>query len=181
MIFKPVLLEKVLDGTKTVTRRPLGRSGEAPYRVGQTYAIQPGMARVSVGRIKVLDVGVSPLSWIKIGNAAQLEGFETPEEFIEYWIALYGNFDGDQIVARIEFVLVEQTHELCEHCAALGVTPLKPAACELHNYDMVSDRHARCVDCGHEVGTRYICGQCRQPVANMYGSGHECSKAPVTP
>jgi len=70
MLFKPALCEKILSGQKTQTRR-LVKDGEArplpemvtaiaekwPYRsrlkwrVGQTYAVQPGRGKPGIGRI----------------------------------------------------------------------------------------------------------------------------------
>ena len=69
MIFKPELVEKILAGEKTMTRRPVKRVLTADedgnewtnvaicrYRVGYTYAVQPGWGQKGVARIKVTSV-----------------------------------------------------------------------------------------------------------------------------
>lgn len=115
MIFKPELIEKILAGEKTVTRRPVkleddGYGGAiflpCRYVPGRTYAFQPGRGQKGVGRIRVLCVGRIPLIRID-ANDARREGFRTAGEFRRYWTALYGSFDPTQPVDRIEFELVE--------------------------------------------------------------------------
>lgn len=120
MIFKPVLLKKILDEEKTVTRRPLPCS----YEVGKTYAIQPGMARESAGRIRVLDVREEMLGCVELNSEPTLEGFKSAAEFIAYWDVLYGGndtgYDRGKMVARIEFELIEVTRTVCICCEGVG-------------------------------------------------------------
>jgi len=121
MIFKPVLLKKVLSGEKTVTRRP-ATSGCKPcfYKVGHTYSIAPGMGRKAVGKIKVLSVKRMKLVDIPRTDAAK-EGFSDRLEFLKYWHNLYGEFDRNQQVWRIEFELVEQYGTVCACCDGSGI------------------------------------------------------------
>lgn len=128
MIFKPVLIEKILAGEKTVTRRPV--KGPCSYNVGQEYAIQPGMGRVTVGRIKVLSVSEIHLAEIDDDDATS-EGFESAGDFAAYWSQLYdGVFDPDMKVWRIEFELVQGTHEICKCCNGLGAVPTRDGGTE---------------------------------------------------
>lgn len=124
MIFKPEMVEKILAGEKTVTRRPaktqmgdLVTATTRPeaqaacrYEVGKTYAVQPGRGKKGVARIRVLDVDRYELDLIGDIDAAR-EGFGGWEEFRDYWRALYGSYDPTQLVDRIEFELVEATPE----------------------------------------------------------------------
>ncbi len=54
MIFKPELVEKILAGEKTETRRKAKPDGAQRYVPGRTYAVQPGRTKKGVARIKVL-------------------------------------------------------------------------------------------------------------------------------
>jgi hypothetical protein len=114
MIFGPDLLPKVLDGSKTVTRRrmhrkplPDGRTrATCPYVKGRTYAVQAGRGQKAVGRILVTD------NWpVLLGTLNQREsrkeGFRNPRDFVAYWTKLYGDCDPSEWVWRIEFELVQ--------------------------------------------------------------------------
>lgn len=105
MIFGPDLIGKVLDGTKDVTRRRLhGRP--IRYKVGHTYAVQPGRGKEAVGRIRVTGVRTERLSHITT-NEVRREGFTSFGLFMNYWIQLHGTWDPEEEVAVIEFELVE--------------------------------------------------------------------------
>lgn len=124
MIFKPVLIEKILTGEKTVTRRPADVITPCYYKVGQVYALQPGMGRQTVGRIKVTDTMRWKLGAIDDADAVR-EGFPDRAAFIHYWRRLYdGKFDGNLTVWRIAFELAETTHTICKCCGGTGVTPV---------------------------------------------------------
>lgn len=126
MIFKPQLLEQIFAGEKTVTRRPV-KPGEAGYRVGQVLSIQPGMARNSVGRIRLTGASREPLGQIarRPGEAGR-EGFGSFTEFLDYWRSLYkGKWDPSEEVWRLEFELLEQTHEICSCCGGAGVEEIE--------------------------------------------------------
>lgn len=115
MIFKRELIEKILAGEKTVTRRPV-RYGNPTrplspypcrYKVGRTYAIQPGRGKKAVGRIRILSVELQPLSRISGRGEAQREGFAHAVDFLSYWAQLYNKRPGPwEMVHRIEFELV---------------------------------------------------------------------------
>lgn len=111
MLFKPELIERILAGDKTQTRRVvkpgeqivvdatapdvpvaiLDARGRVKWRVGQTYALQPGRGKAGIGvRIRVkrlaLDYDARQISEAD----ARAEGFRSREEFLETWIAING-------------------------------------------------------------------------------------------
>lgn len=130
MTFGDELIKKVLSGQKTVTRRPVkyaeatdGSCESVPlpcrYEVGKTYAVQPaiqagpgkGRGGKEVGRLKVLGVDRQALG-LRISPAeAQREGFSNPTLMLLYWCGLYGSWNPNQLVDRIEFELVEEGEE----------------------------------------------------------------------
>lgn len=110
MIFGPEMLEKVLSGEKTVTRR---RSSS--YTVGQVLAVQSGRGKKHVAHIKVLGVREERLGRVlKLGEPPR-EGFASAGDFASYWAWLHGNFNLSEDVTRIEF-------ELAPSCSACDPT-----------------------------------------------------------
>ncbi len=107
MIFGPELIGKVLDGSKTVTRRRLSR-----YRVGKVYAVQPGRGKKHVGHIEIRSVNIEYLQAIT-EEEARLEGFTNRDAFMGYWISLHGAWHGQTEVTRIAFRLAPA----CAECA----------------------------------------------------------------
>lgn len=106
MIFGPEMLPKVLSGEKTVTRRRTSH-----YVTGQTYAVQPGRGKRHVAHVRVLSANEERL-WAISHRDAPREGFENPAAFMDYWTALHGSWNPDEIVTRIEFELVAS----CPRC-----------------------------------------------------------------
>lgn len=104
MIFAPSLAQRILEGNKTVTRRRLTHRGgrELRYKAGGVYAIQPGRGKRHIGHLRVLDVIAEPLAWVD-EREARMEGFESPEAFQRYWAVLHGEYDPEELVARISF------------------------------------------------------------------------------
>lgn len=121
--FKPELMEKVLDGQKTVTRRKWPVS----YKEGQVVSIVPGMGRIACGKVKIIRIDferVHDLPGMDVKEARR-EGFETPEEFADYWKRLHGwaiDDDGHTFdpIARIDFALVEVSRTVCDCCEGIG-------------------------------------------------------------
>jgi hypothetical protein len=102
--FSKDLIKKVLDGTKTMTRRPYKEGdhvrdetcsavytikGRLRWAVGQRRAVQPGRGKNAVGYIEITrlryDGDVRDIS----AADARAEGFETPLDFIAFWVSLY--------------------------------------------------------------------------------------------
>lgn len=108
MIFKPEMVEKILSGEKTVTRRPLKQLDR--YQPGRDYAVQPGRGKHAVARIRVTFVHEDRLGSITEDDARR-EGFLSSEAFFDYWDRLYGFVDYDQAVTRIAFRLLPREGE----------------------------------------------------------------------
>lgn len=102
MIFKPLLLTKVLDGSKTMTRR--SASGRT-YHIGRDYAVQPGRGKHAVARILVTSRREEFLGDI-VYREARREGFQDIDAFHDYWCQLYGDFNPNERVQVIGFELV---------------------------------------------------------------------------
>lgn len=118
LTFKPILMEKVLSGEKTVTRR----RWPTKYEAGQVVSVCPGMGRIACGKVRIVSVAESTVVFDQA--EAWREGFYNWSAFREYWIDLYGDFpnadDEDYIVARIEFELIETTRTICKCCGGFG-------------------------------------------------------------
>jgi hypothetical protein len=114
MIFTPELAQKVLAGEKTVTRRRVSRNSRSPWfidkctlQVGRTYAVCPGRAKVSIGRVRVLSVERMHLGQGLTTAEARREGFEDRGAFKRAWTAINGRWSDGDLVWRIEFEFVE--------------------------------------------------------------------------
>ena len=121
MIFGADLVGKVLDGSKTVTRRRLThRDGrDIHYQVGHVYAVQPGRGKPHVGHIRVTGVSIQPLSMVGNGDF-RAEGFNNVADFALYWEHLHGGTGSwDEPVAVIRFELADR----CPNCLWWEPTP----------------------------------------------------------
>ena len=111
------------DGSKTVTRRAVGtwlhlRPGDELEAVKQAMGLKPGEKQVVLGRIRITDVRVEPLSAITAADCAA-EGFPelTPAAFVRFFTQKFGGTP-DTPVRRIEFV-----HLSPEPSAQVGLFP----------------------------------------------------------
>ena len=92
MIFKDELCQRVLDGTKTQTRRLVkdgdyqtlwhmrcifNRNDRLRFRENQTYALQPGRGKKGVGRIGIIKIQREQLQDISEGDC-RAEGVLVP-------------------------------------------------------------------------------------------------------
>jgi hypothetical protein len=115
VIFKQRMVDAILAGEKTVTRRPVkyddaGRPIPQRYFQGSDYAIQPviedgpgkGRGGKEVGRIEIVSTAIEQLHEIT-DNEARLEGFTDVSAFADYWRLLYGRWDGTQLIRRYQF------------------------------------------------------------------------------
>ncbi|MCW4018014.1 MAG: ASCH domain-containing protein [Candidatus Bathyarchaeota archaeon] len=98
MLFKKHLFAKVMDGTKTQTRRLSTQN----YKVGKTYGATCRRYQKSQAHIKLTRKTPQRLGDITIEDA-KAEGFKTVEEFKQAWIECYGTWNPDQIVNAYEF------------------------------------------------------------------------------
>jgi hypothetical protein len=107
MQFKPELVAKILAGKKTMTSRPK-KSGDLAYpdssyqqigcvrdgkgrlrwRVGDTYAIQPGRGEKGIARFRLLHIAsVDVRDFVQLEAVA--EGFQDRVEFWQIWCRFY--------------------------------------------------------------------------------------------
>ena len=118
MIFKQEMVDAILSGRKTVTRRPAKfrqvdegtrneRSEWLPcrYEAGKTYAVQPGRGKKGVARIRVLSVTRSYMHELDDAEV-RAEGFDSTAAFQRTWLDIYGRGSFLDAVYRIEFELL---------------------------------------------------------------------------
>jgi hypothetical protein len=84
VIFSRPMVELILSGRKTATRRRSGR-----YRVGHTYAVQPGRGEEGLARIEITEKEHQRLAEITIPDAIA-EGFDSKARFFDYWTVIHG-------------------------------------------------------------------------------------------
>lgn len=100
MMFKKELLDLVLSGRKTQTRRLHSRL----LRVGHIYAIQVSRVESTGYYIKITNVYQQRLGDVSEDEAAK-EGFDNLEEFKETWIRISGSWDSEMKVVVYDFEL----------------------------------------------------------------------------
>lgn len=122
MIFKPEMVDKILAGHKTVTRRLVklednGYGGAVflpcRYEVGKDYAVQPvieegpgrGRGGKEVARIRIVSSTRERLNRILTSEARE-EGFASREAFFAYWRKLYPGSDLTELVDVYAFELL---------------------------------------------------------------------------
>lgn len=119
MIFQ-FTLEPLLSGTKTATSR-LAKAGESveyardgsiaavkahgrdKYRIGKTYAVQPGRTQPAVARIKLLRIKGQRVSETS-AEEARMEGFDSCEAFFAQWEEIHGE---DKLNAQVWLLTFE--------------------------------------------------------------------------
>lgn len=113
MIFRPESVERILTGSKTVTRRVA--KGPCRYAVGKDYAVQPGRSESAVARIFITSVRLEMLGKVEAAGELAREGFGPGNEpslltarrkFVKVWEQLHGHYDPGEKVYRIEFEVV---------------------------------------------------------------------------
>lgn len=112
MNFKPELVEKILVGQKTQTRRAMSDNPRSPWyrggcalKVNHAYALCPGRGKHQVGKIVVTEVRDVMLGEITDAEACA-EGFQTAAEFAAYWHAMHGSCNYGERVWAITFEVV---------------------------------------------------------------------------
>lgn len=115
-------MTQVLAGEKTQTRRVV-KDGDTPvyegddlvavmqngrlkWRVGKTYAVQPGRNEASVARIEVTHLKQETAAEVSAEDARR-EGYESVKAFLDMWREIYGENAGESTVWVISFRLVE--------------------------------------------------------------------------
>lgn len=100
-IFKKSILEKVLQGKKTMTIRYNGGFDE-----GKTYAVRANMNEKAKARILIIKKQKKKLGDLTPEDIAK-EGCKSFEEFQQIWERLYGKWNPEDTVFCYEFILVK--------------------------------------------------------------------------
>ena len=113
MNFKPELVERILTGQKTQTRRIVSDNPRSPWyrercalKVSRAYAVCPGRGKRGVAKVALVNRPWRQRAGQITDGDAVAEGFISRTAFIDYWRQLHGSFDPDTEVWRIEFALI---------------------------------------------------------------------------
>jgi len=101
LLFKRLFMLKVLDGSKTQTRR----ISRYRLKIGEAYAINSGMLEPAQARIIIIRAWRQQLRDLTPEDVRK-EGFTSFTEFRQAWIEIYGSWNPDQIVTAYEFRLL---------------------------------------------------------------------------
>ena len=107
VLFKKPLLAKIMDGTKTQTRRLSKRT----YKAGRTYGVRSRRFDKSTAHIQILQAQQQRLGDITLEDV-KAEGFNTLEEFKDTWIKINGFWNPEQIITAYEFQLVKSKSDV---------------------------------------------------------------------
>ena len=99
-LFKQSLLQKILAGQKTQTRR----IHTCLLQIGESYGIRTNRFEKAQARIIITDRRQEKLGDITQEDARK-EGFKNLEEFREVWEEIYGDWQPTQIVTVYDFAL----------------------------------------------------------------------------
>jgi len=139
IMFKPVLIDQIKSGNKRMTRRVLKpdqflfdncikawipnksnpTTTRVVYKVGNTYAVQPGRGKLGVGRLIITGLRIEALGDITTADA-RLEGFTDEYAFSSYWNRLYNSWRPQTQVIVIGFDYLVSNGEID------GVPVLRP-------------------------------------------------------
>jgi len=103
LLFKRSLMLKVLDGSKTQTRR----ISRYRLKIGKAYAVRSKMLEPAQARIIIARAWRQQLRDLTPEDVRK-EGFTNFMEFRQAWIEIYGSWNPDQIVTAYEFRLLTQ-------------------------------------------------------------------------
>jgi hypothetical protein len=86
VIFRPDVARLILRGGKTATRVPVKPGeGRPPFRIGHSYAVQPGPGRAALARVVVLEAEHELLGDVGF-EQARAEGHRTTDDFKVAWV-----------------------------------------------------------------------------------------------
>ena len=102
-LFKPELLEKILQGQKIQTRR----IHAVRLREGHIYGIRCSRFEKSRAHIRILRATQQRLGDITL-EEIQKEGFRNIWEFRDAWLKIYLRWNPDEIVTAYEFETVKE-------------------------------------------------------------------------
>ena len=107
-MFKRAMLNKILAGEKTQTRRDIKRKpGVQVLRVGQIVGVRAGYTKY-VGYIRIIKRRREKLGDISEEDAKK-EGCINVEDFRQTWTRLFGKWMPNKVVWVYDFVLVDNS------------------------------------------------------------------------
>ena len=109
LLFKKALVPKIVDGSKTATRR----AKRPNVKKGKTYRIRVNYTGSLSHRIKVTDLYQQRLGDMTLDGALK-EGFQDISSYRETWEAIYGPWDEDQMVWVVEFTYLGENESFKE-------------------------------------------------------------------
>ena len=98
LLFKKPMLPKIHDGTKTATRRPI----RPMVKEGGKYRLKTDLFKAHPDSIQVDRLYQQPLGEMTQADA-QMEGYQTLQEFQEVWASLFKTYDPKQTFWVVEF------------------------------------------------------------------------------
>jgi len=114
---KPVLNQqktqtrRVIKGNEVAVRGPHNKiiavksNNRTKWRVGRTYAVQPGRGKPQVARIQLTAIAREPIAEISEADAIA-EGFISRAEFLQAWQTIHGTRSLELTVWVLSFQLV---------------------------------------------------------------------------
>jgi hypothetical protein len=109
LLFKRSLVPKIIDGSKTATRR----AKRPNVKKGKTYRIRVNYSGSLRHRIRVTELYKQQLGDMTLGDALK-EGFHDISSYRETWEAIYGPWEEDQMVWVVEFTYVGENESFKE-------------------------------------------------------------------
>jgi hypothetical protein len=103
LLFKTQFLPKIREGKKTQTRR----LKQPRLKIGRSYHITKKYNTTKPEKVKILNIFQQKLGEIS-EEEINKEGFNTKQEFIKAWKAIYGNYDPEATIWVIEFQYLPQ-------------------------------------------------------------------------
>jgi hypothetical protein len=98
LLFKKPMIQKIHNGSKTSTRRPI----RPMVKEGGRYHLKIELFKALPDSIQVDRLYQQPLGEMTEADAKR-EGYSTLQEFQEVWVSLFKIYDPEQTVWVVEF------------------------------------------------------------------------------
>lgn len=112
------MLEKILSGEKTVTRR---RHGRISRHEGARLPVRAGRVGEPEGHIRIVSIRSVRLTDFMSEDEARREGFVSPSAFREWWLDRFGADSWRGRVERVEFRLIHEVPLVCPYCEEIAL------------------------------------------------------------
>lgn len=120
MMFDELTVRKIQRYEKSVTRRLPRKDGHRPAIPGSVHKIKIDRTENVYGYIKIISCEKEKLGCL-CDEWAKLEGFNTKEEYLQYFKKVNGTDDPKQIVDKITFTLIDNPLEYVNtRCVVTG-------------------------------------------------------------